>query len=139
MDIRPATPEEELVFFGHNDACIRDLSAALVDGKIVAMCGVLRDPRYHGSIFEEDGRWIGFLSLGDGVPPLGFQAVLGMRHYLQAQTEPIIVQCYSMFPKAEKLLTVLGFKPTDEFMADFREPSLKLRIWQWQPSERSPA
>lgn len=140
MDIRPATAEEELAFFGHNDPCIRELKAGIQDGKVVAMSGVIRDPRYHGSLFEEDGRWIGFFQLAPDVSPqLGFQPVLAIRHWLQEQTESVIVQCDDAYPKAEKLLTILGFKPTDEFQADFRQPSRKLRIWIWQHSAQSQA
>lgn len=134
MEIRPATPEEEREFFAHNDPCIRDLVAGLIDGVVVAMAGVIRDPRYHGSIFEEDGRWIGFLSLAPGAQPLGMRPVLVMRQYLKAQTEDIVVMCDETKPKAERLLTILGFKPTDELQADFRQPSRKLRIWAWQSS-----
>jgi hypothetical protein len=139
MDIRDATPEEERAFFGHNDPCMRELKAGVEDGKVIAMSGVMRDPRYHGSIFEEDGRWIGFLQLAPDVPPLGFQPVLAMRHWLKSQREEIIVQCDDALPKAEKLLGVLGFTRTDEVMADFRRPGVKLRIWTWRPQQQSPA
>lgn len=138
MDIRPATPEEERAFFAHNDPCIRDLMAGVQDGHVIAMAGVMRDPRYHGSIFEEDGRWIAFLQLAPNIPPLGFQPVLAMRHYLKQQTEDIIVMCDDTLPKAEKLLSVLGFSPTDKFEADFRQPTRKLRIWLWQHSPQLP-
>ena len=132
MEIRRATPEDERAFFAHNDPCIRDLFAGIEDGKVIAMAGVIRDPRYHGSMFEEMGRWIGFLQLADDVPPLGARAVHAMRAYLKRQTEDIIVQCSDVHPKAERLLTLLGFIPTEEFMPVFRHPERKLRIWQWQ-------
>lgn len=139
MDIRPATPEEERAFYGRNNDAVRDLMAGVENGRVIAMSGVIRDPRFHGSIFEEDGRWIGFLELAHDVGPLGFQPVLAMRHYLKNQTEDIVVICDDTLPKAEKLLAVLGFKPTEHFEADFRQPKRKLRIWVWQHSAQSPA
>lgn len=132
MEIRPATAEDEREFFAHNDSAIRDLFAGVVDGKVIAMAGVIRDPRFHGSMFEEMGRWIGFLQLADGVPPLGARAVHVMRSYLKQQTEDIIVQCEDSFPKSERLLRLLGFKPTEELMPVFRQPGRKLRVWIWR-------
>lgn len=139
MDIRPATAAEELAFFGHNDDAVRDLMAGVENGRVIAMAGLMRDPRFHGSIFEEDGRWIGFLQLAPDVPPLGFQPVLAIRHYLRGCAEDVIVLCDNTLPKAEKLLGVLGFKPTEKFEADFRQPTRKLRVWVWQQRQQSPA
>lgn len=136
MIIREPTPEEEKAFFGNCDPAIRDLKCAVIGGAVVAMAGVIRDPRYYGSIFEEDGRWVGFLQLAPGAAPLGVNAVIAMRRYLEAQTEPIIVQWDDAYPTAEKLLRVLGFSPTQEFMPDYRDTSRKLRVWQWQPYQR---
>lgn len=133
MQIREMTEDEERDFFGRNDPSIRALSGAFVDGKCIAVAGVIRDPLYYGTMFEEDGRWIGFLQLADGTAPLGPHVVIAMRHFLKKQAEPLIVQCEDFLPKAEKLLAVLGFTPTDRYEADFRMPSRKLRIWKWQP------
>jgi len=135
MLIREPTPEEERAFFGYRDPAIRDLQCAVIDGRVAAMCGVIRDPRYYGSIFEEEGRWVGFLQLAPDAAPLGVHAVVAMRHYLKKQTEPIIVQWDDAYPTAEKLLRVLGFAPTDEFMPDYRDFSRKLRVWIWHPSQ----
>jgi hypothetical protein len=129
MDIRPATLEEEVAFFGRRDEAVRDLMAGVENGKVIAMAGLCRDPRYYGSIFEDAGRWIGFLQLAPDTPPLGFQPVLAMRHYLRGQSEDIIVQCDDRMPKAEKLLTVLGFKPTDQCT---QFSGHKLRIWLYR-------
>lgn len=136
MIIRDATSEDERAFFGANDPTIRDLRCAVIGDTVVAMAGVIRDPRVCGSIFEEDGRWIGFLQLAPGAAPLGVNAVIAMRRYLESQTEPIIVQWDDAYPTAEKLLRVLGFTPTDEFIPDFRNISRKLRVWLWQPCQR---
>lgn len=133
MIIREPTPAEEAAFFGGNDPAIRDLRCATIGGTVVAMAGVIRDPRYYGSVFEEDGRWIGFLQLAPDAALLGVHAVIAMRRYLETQTEPIIVQWDDAYPTAEKLLRVLGFTPTDEFMPDYRDISKKLRVWLWQP------
>jgi hypothetical protein len=137
VEIRRVTHDEEVAFLGHADDAIRDLFGGFVDGKPVAMAGVMRDPRYHGSMFEEEGRWIGFLSLAPDVPPLGAKAVRAMRAYLREQHEDIVVMHDHGHPLAEKLLRVLGFRPTDKFEADFRRPSSRLRIWRWQQSPRS--
>lgn len=133
MLIREATPEDEVAFFGRRDPATRDLRCAVIDGKIVAMSGVMRDPRYYGSIFEEDGRWIGFLTVAPDVAPLGWPVVVAMRQFLKTQTEPLVVQHDDQEPKAERLLRLLGFTPTDEFVPDFRNPSRKLRTWAWLP------
>jgi hypothetical protein len=132
IEIRRASPEDELAFFGRHDPSARDLHCAVIGGKIVAMSGAVRDPRYYGSIFEEDGRWIGFLSMGPDAVPLGWQAVVAMRQFLKTQTEPMVVQHDHTEPKAERLLRALGFQPTDEYAADLRNPARKLRIWLWQ-------
>lgn len=132
MEIRRATAEDEREFFAHNDPCIRDLYAGIENGNVIAMAGVIRDPRYHGSMLEEMGRWIGFLQLADDVLPLGARAVHAMRAYLKQQTEDIIVQCEDALPKSERLLRLLGFQPTEEFMPVFRHPERKLRVWLWR-------
>lgn len=138
MQIRAATAEEEKAFFGRNDPSIRDLRCAVIDGCVVAMSGLMRDPHYYGSVFEEDGRWFGFLSLADGAPALGWPAVVAMRQFLKSQTEPVVVQHDDTQPKAERLLTVLGFVKTDQSLPDFRDPKRKLRIWEWQIPSHSP-
>lgn len=137
MQIREATKDEEQAFFGRCDPAIRDLHCAAIGEQVVAMSGLMRDPRYYGSIFEEDGRWICFLSLAPDAPLLGWPAVVAMRQFLKKQTEPMVVQHYHTEPKAERLLTVLGFNPTDEVIPDFRDPSRKLRIWTWQSRPQS--
>lgn len=133
MEIRAPTPEEEMRFLGHRDPCIRELKCAVVDGKVAAMSGVMRDPRYHGTIFEEDGCWIGFLTVAPGAKLASWPVITAMRRFLKEQTEPVIVQMDDAFPTAPRLLAALGFQPTDETLADFRNPSRKLRIYQWQP------
>lgn len=137
MLIRPATAEDELAFFGRHDPAVRDLRCAVVDGEIVAMSGLMRDPSYYGSLFEDEGRWIGFLTLKPGAAPLGWPAVVAIRQFLRTQTETIIVQHDDLEPKAERLLKVLGFQPTDEFKPHFLEKTRKLRTWAWQPQPQS--
>jgi hypothetical protein len=132
MLIRAATSEEEKAFFGRNDPSVRDLRCAVIDGKVVAMSGLMRDPHFYGSVFEQDGRWFGFLSVADGAPALGWAAVSAMRQFLKQRAEPIVVQHDDAQPKAERLLIVLGFKKTEKFLPDFRSPKRKLRIWEWQ-------
>lgn len=133
------TAAEELAFFGRNDPGLKALRGMFdADNRCIAAAGVMRDPRFYQSMFEEDGAWIGFLQLAPGASPIGAHAVVAMRHWLKNHADmPIQVQHEGFQPKAERLLTILGFKPTDKYQADFRKPSRKLRIWIWQPPQHS--
>lgn len=139
MIIRPATELDQLRFYGLVDTSLRELRCAEVDGKVVAMCGLIRNPLFADSIFEEDGGWIGFLELAPGAEPLGWPAVVAMRQFLKTCREKITFQHDSQHPKAERLLTVLGLRPTGKVITDFSDPTRKnkLRIWEWQPSPQS--
>ena len=137
MQIRDATPDEEKAFFGKNDPAIKSLRCAIIDGTVVAMSGLYKDPSYFGSVFEDDGRWIAFLSVSEDAPPLGWQVVVAMRQFLKTQTEPIIVQQDDAHPTSHRLLTAIGFRRTQKQLSDFRDPKRKLRIWEWQPSPQS--
>lgn len=137
MEIRRPTADELRAFYGYADFGFRDVFCGVVDGRIVAVSGTVPDPRYEGTIFEDDYPFVGFLELAPGVTEgLGPQAVRAIRRYLRAQTQPIIVQHDDGYPKAERLLRVLGLTPTDDFRIDLRA-NRPLRIWIWQPSLQS--
>jgi esterase/lipase superfamily enzyme len=135
MLIREATPDEERAFFGKNDPAVSGLHCAEIDGKVVAVSGLYRDYNYFGSLFEDGGRQIAFLSVLPDAPLLGWPAVVAMRRFLKSRDDTIVVQQDDEFPQSEKLLRVLGFKRTEKFMADFHTNTRKLRIWEWQPSQ----
>jgi hypothetical protein len=137
MEIREATAEEEKQFFGKNDPAVSGLHCAVHAGTIVGMSGLYRDYNYQGSIFEEDGRQIAFLSVTPEAPRLGWPAVIAMRRFLEKQTGTVIVQQDDAYPQSEKLLAVLGFTKTPKVMPDFRGTNRKLRVWQWQRSPQS--
>lgn len=136
MIIRPATEADQLAFYGLVDPSLRELRCAEVSGRVVAMCGLVRDPLFADSILEDDGAWIGFLELAPDAAPLGWPAVVAMRQFLKTCREKITFQHDAQHPKAERLLTVLGLRPTNQVIMDFRDPARKnkLRIWEWQPS-----
>jgi len=133
IEIRDATPEEVKAFYGQRTRGLVDIFGAFDGDRCIGLCGVMRDPRFQGSIFEEQGRLIAFLNVADVPKHFGIWIIKGIADYLKKQTEPVFVQCEdNRYPQAERLLRVVGFKPTDEFWADFRDPSQKLRLWKWQ-------
>jgi hypothetical protein len=139
MIIRTPTEQEKREFWGmadgeRNDPRIRDVKGAFVNGKMVGVAGVMRHPAFFGSIFEEDGPWIGFLQMDMEAKVSGAAIVVEMRHYLKTQTEPILIQHDDAFPQAKRLLEILGFRPTHLEARDLRNSSRILRIWKWQPS-----
>lgn len=136
MEIRMATAEEERSFFGKNDPAVSALHCAVINGTVVAMSGLYRDYDYYGSIFEEDGRQVAFLSVAPDAPRLGWPAVIAMRRFLETQAGPVIVQQDDDYPQSERLLAVLGFTKTSKVKPDFRGTNRKLRVWQWQRSPR---
>jgi hypothetical protein len=144
MIIREPTEAEQRAFWGAGfdreakDNRVRDLKAAFIDGKPVGISGVMRDPAFHGSIFEEEGPWIGFFQIHPDVELPGAMIVVAMRQYLKQQREPILIQHDHRFPQAEKLLRILGFHPTHVMRPGLNDPSCMMRTWKWQPPQQSP-
>ncbi len=133
IEIRKATPEEIRDFYGSRVHGLVDIFGAFDGESCIGMCGVMRDPRYIGSLFEEKGRLVGFLDMRETPQSFGPRAVKAILSYLRNQGKTIYVQCEDYrFPKASRLLGILGFEPTEEIWADFRNPSQKLRLWKWQ-------
>lgn len=89
-----------------------------VDGVAIA-CGIV--------VEDAERRSWGFLDIrADRVGNHGPKVVRAVRRYLDALGKPVLVLCHAeQFPTAPKLLTVLGFKPTDTY-ADGK------RVWLWQ-------
>ena len=131
IEVRSATKEEIRSYLGFLPRGIRFVSAAVRDGEIVAMSGVVRDPLVYGSILEEEGRWIAFLDVTGFDPREGVRAVKAIAQRLKSLNDEIWVYCETKHPKAERLLAVLGFQPTDEIRPNWRNYEQKLRMWKW--------
>ena len=134
IEIRDATPDEIRGLLGFVPGGIKLAITAIKDGKPIGLCGVIRDPAYVGSILEDEGRWIGFFQLNELPDNFGFRAIMVMAKRMRELRLPIWVQCDTVYPTAEKLCRALGFQPTDEFCAAWRDPKRKLRMWKWQRS-----
>lgn len=133
-EFREITMEELRSFFGGVAyPGVEHVSGAFVDGKMVAVCGILCDPIYYGTMFEENGRRIGFIDATEDVKKLGYKAILAVRDYLKKVDRDLYVQCDEHnYSTAPKLLRVLGFIETDEFEKDARNTNRTVRIWKWQ-------
>lgn len=130
--IRPASRQEISAFYPKSPITPLDAEVAIVDGEPIAMGGVVREPLAAGTLLEDDAPLIAFLDVRKQTGPLGVKAVLAMRRGLKRHGVKVLVQCDADHPTAERLLRLLGFKPTDKLRADARERGHKLRIWQWQ-------
>lgn len=107
---------------------------AFVDGELVAIAGILKDPVHFGTIFEESGKDIGFIDVRDGASRLGFRAVVEVKRFLEKISDAIFVQCDEKnYPNAPKLLSALGFTRTGEMLADARSKAVTMEVWKWQP------
>ena len=136
MEIRQATPEEIEAFYPKNPMFPIEAHGAFVDGKPIAMAGILREPLYYGTLVEDLGGLIGFLDVREKTDGLGANAIRAIRRWLRDRNETITVQCDDGFPGAERLLRLLGFQPTEDKRADEREKGQRLRMWTWQRSQR---
>lgn len=107
--------------------------AFLSDGTAIGMAGILREPTHFGTIFEDEGRWIGFLDVTDDLKRIGSRAIRTMRTYLKGQhNKEIIVLCdENNFPDAGRLLKIIGFVKTDASEVDPRSKK-KVQVWKWQ-------
>jgi hypothetical protein len=132
IETRLATPEEVKAYNGYCPPGMRIVHGAFQGGKPIGMCGIIRDPAYYGSLLEEDGRWFAILDIDPVPKEFGLQVMISIRHFLKSFTEPLWAYCDTSFPTAEKLLTAVGFRPTEEICANWRKPSQKVRVWKWQ-------
>ncbi len=133
VEIRPATPTEIKEFYhGIRVQEIVDAFGAFADDECLGIGGTIRDPSYFGTLWEEDGRMIGFLDVRKKTKNLGIQAIMAMRKYLRSRPYDTYVQCDSnTVAQAERLLRLLGFAPTEEEEIDMRNKQA-VRVWKWQ-------
>jgi hypothetical protein len=131
-DFRAASSHDLKLFW--ETAVIPDVDDAYVctiDGKPVAVAGVLSDPDYTGSWMDDGAKPMAFMDVGKDFPThLGFDAVRRMRDVLKKMNRDVFVQHDHKFPTAEKLLKALGFVPTGERRRDMQNTGRHLQIWR---------
>jgi hypothetical protein len=139
IEFRPITRDEARKYNGGIlYPQITEVHGAFIDGNMVAMSGTLLDPVRYGTLFDDECHTIGFIDASEKARALGFRAVLAVRDRMRSMTVPMQVQCDEYrFPTAPKLLKALGFTETDRWERDALEPTRKLRIWKWEPSQSS--
>jgi len=106
-EIRAATAHDIAAFYG----TAQDLYVAIVDGRPVVL----------GGFFEEDGRLWAFLDVKDGAEAHGIRIVRTLRRALREANHTVFAPCNAgEFPRAEHLLRLLGFEPTEETRHNMR-------------------
>lgn len=133
VEVRDATPDDLRAMLGYAPRGLRLAMMAFDGREPIGLVGIIREPSYVGSILEDEGRWIGFFELKKNISDIGLRAIRGIAYRLRELREEIWVQCDDTHPTAERFCTILGFRPTDQFCASWRDPSRKLRMWKWQP------
>lgn len=116
MRIEVGNPKPyELAAFYHE---MGELVMLKVDGVGAAVGGFAKDA--HGRLWA-------WLDTKPGIVAGNGRAVVrAVRRHLEAAGAPVFVHCHAdKHPTAERLLTVLGFKPTEEVIDG-------KRIWVWQ-------
>jgi RimJ/RimL family protein N-acetyltransferase len=139
IEIRQASIDEMKEFYGgYYVPDVIEVYGAFVNGKPIGVCGIRRDPDYFGTLFENDGRIIGFFDAKEDLKAAGLRAVLAMVAFLKKNKRTVYVQADTNNHKtASKLLKTLGFVETDETEKDARNPDNIMRLWKWQDSARS--
>jgi hypothetical protein len=130
--VRAADAGDIKAYFGFRPQGMRVVWGAFCEGRPIGICGIIRDPAYYGSLLEDDGRWIAVLDIDQVPPAFGLQVVLDIKRYLANFSDPLWAYCDTTYPTAEKLLHILGFRPTSEICANWRKPTQKVRVWQWR-------
>lgn len=135
IEIRQASADEVKAFYG--GIRIREVIeayGAFIDGTPVFMGGIMIDPLKCNTIFNESARLIGFFDVKSNEFSLGARSVLAIRNHMRRIGREIFVQCDEGSHKtAERLLSILGFFPTEEIERDSRSPQKQMRVWRWQP------
>ena len=109
--------------------------ALFLDAELVAIGGVLADPNLVGSPIEEVARTVAFLDVKRELPKrVAIDVILHLRSQLSRRS--VWVQHDDAFPQSERLLRVLGFKPTREMRSDFKNTGRQLRMWCRPPRIR---
>jgi hypothetical protein len=114
--IEPATREEVADFLCSS----AEYNVLRVDGKAIAM----------GSIGRLGERTWVMLQVAEGADQHIIRLVRALRDYFQNRNETVHAICGApALPHAERLLTLIGFAPIDEWVADGK------RIWRWNTRE----
>jgi hypothetical protein len=87
------------------------------DGTAMAMVSIIK---------VADRKWAS-LTVVDGVKRHGLRVITSIRRALRDRNETTYVVCG--FPEAGRMLSILGFAPTEETVADNK------RVWRWGRSE----
>ena len=114
IEVRRARADEVAAFYGTpHEYCILK-----VDGEAVALGGL---------VTAQDGRLWGFLDVkGKPAPGNGMAVVRALRQGLADVGAPVYVQSQvDQFPDADRLLHIVGFRPTEHSIND-------RRVWVWQ-------
>lgn len=133
VEIRPISYEEMKAFYnGIRAREVSEIFGAFIDGECVGVSGVMRDPAYFGTLFEKEGRIIGFLDIKADLKGFGPRAVRAIRTYLRAQPHDIYVQCdAAAYLTAPRLLRLLGFSPTGNTETNMQTKQ-SIEVWKWQ-------
>jgi hypothetical protein len=103
----------------------------MMDGKPVAVAGIIPDPDYTGSWMDDGAKPMAFMDIGKDFPKhLGFDAVRRLRDVLKKYRSDVFVQHDHQFPSAVKLLHALGFRPTGVWRRDMQNTGRHLQIWR---------
>ena len=110
---------------------MEEVRGLFVRGRMIGISGILPDPHCTGSLLEDEARTIGFFDVIPGQEDLiGLDMVRRIRGWLKENNRTVWVQHDDKHPKAEKLLRVLGFEPTDEVRGDLQNSGRQLRMWR---------
>ena len=119
LEIRAATPVEIAAY--HDDLAkhVIEADVAIVGNRIVGM----------GGFCELDGRHWVVLNVEPEARLYGVRIVRSLLRKLHTVERTVFIQCDG--GRAERLVRLLGFVPTDEFITDMRTETTQLRIWKW--------
>ena len=106
---------------------IECIEGVFQDGELIGVGGILADPLFTDTPMEEVARRIAFLDIRAEAP--GIEVVRHLRTQLAKELEPVWVQHDDQFPQSERLLKMLGFKPTHEMRRDYKNKDRSLRMW----------
>lgn len=128
--IRPATLDEARQFIKVLPNALIEVSGAFDGEEMIGICGVMRDPLYAGTPLEDEADLFAFFELARKPEDLGLRAVLALAANMKRYSEPLHVWCDDSFPTAERLLHILGFRPTGKFRGHWQIVGRKMQIWR---------
>jgi hypothetical protein len=122
-EIIDVTEEQVFQFCGAIEAKIIKAQALVVNGSVVVGLGGLAE-------VKDDPRLWAFLDVVPMSPKNGLKVVRALLKGLKEIGREAAIQCDGDF--AERLLSVIGFKKTDEVRKDWRTGEPR-GVWTWQP------